>query len=96
MQEILGLFSNAGNITWQMVAMWIIGGVLIYLGIVKKMEPSLLVPMGFGAVLVNLPMSAVPAGADGIRRRAGQSADVGSRYADDQRGGDRRAAGHTV
>ncbi|MST81862.1 sodium ion-translocating decarboxylase subunit beta [Lachnospiraceae bacterium Oil+RF-744-WCA-WT-13] len=37
--------------------MWIIGGVLIYLGIVKKMEPSLLVPMGFGAVLVNLPMS---------------------------------------
>ena len=57
MQEILGLFSNAGNITWQMVAMWIIGGVLIYLGIVKKMEPSLLVPMGFGAVLVNLPMS---------------------------------------
>lgn len=51
------LFSNAGNITWQMAVMWIIGGILIYLGIVKKMEPSLLVPMGFGAVLVNLPMS---------------------------------------
>ncbi|MBP7348969.1 MAG: sodium ion-translocating decarboxylase subunit beta [Butyrivibrio sp.] len=37
--------------------MWIIGGILIYLGIAKKMEPSLLVPMGFGAILVNLPMS---------------------------------------
>ena len=40
-----------------MIVMWIIGGILIYLGIAKKMEPSLLVPMGFGAILVNLPMS---------------------------------------
>ena len=53
----LGLFSNLGNITWQMLVMWAVGGILIYLGIVKKMEPSLLVPMGFGAVLVNLPLS---------------------------------------
>ncbi len=57
MQEILNLYSNLGNLTWQMVVMWIIGGVMIYLGIVKKMEPSLLVPMGFGAILVNLPLS---------------------------------------
>ena len=40
-----------------MIVMWIIGGILIYLGIAKKMEPSLLVPMGFGAILVNLPLS---------------------------------------
>ena len=57
MQEILNLYSNIGNLTWQMVVMWIVGGVMIYLGIVKKMEPSLLVPMGFGAILVNLPLS---------------------------------------
>src|SRR5699024_7439505 len=43
--------------TWQMVVMWAIGGLLVYLGIVRKMEPSLLVPMGFGAILVNLPLS---------------------------------------
>ncbi|MEE0956303.1 MAG: sodium ion-translocating decarboxylase subunit beta [Eubacterium sp.] len=57
MQEILNLFSNAGNITWQMVVMWVIGGTMIYLGIKKQMEPTLLVPMGFGAIFVNLPMS---------------------------------------
>ncbi len=37
--------------------MWIIGGILIYLAIKKDMEPTLLLPMGFGAILVNLPMS---------------------------------------
>ena len=67
MQEILNLYSNIGNLTWQMVVMWIVGGVMIYLGIVKKMEPSLLVPMGFGAILVNLPLSgAVTQTIDGV------------------------------
>ena len=51
------LFSNFGALTWQMVVMWGIGALLIYLAIVKKMEPSLLLPMGFGAILVNLPLS---------------------------------------
>lgn len=37
--------------------MWVIGGLLIFLAIKKKMEPTLLLPMGFGAILVNLPMS---------------------------------------
>ena len=53
----MGLFSNLGNTTWQMLVMWVVGGLLIYLGIVKKMEPTLLVPMGFGAILGNLPLS---------------------------------------
>lgn len=57
LQTFAGLFSNFGNLTWQMVVMWAIGGLLVYLGIVRKMEPSLLVPMGFGAILVNLPLS---------------------------------------
>ena len=43
----------------QMIAMWFIGGLLIYLAIKKDMEPALLLPMGFGAILVNLPMSPV-------------------------------------
>ena len=43
------------------VAMWIIGGVLIYLAIKKDMEPTLLLPMGFGAILVNLPESGAKA-----------------------------------
>ena len=51
------LFSNFGALTWQMVVMWGIGALLIYLAIAKKMEPSLLLPMGFGAILVNLPSS---------------------------------------
>ena len=51
------LFSNLTNVTWQHVVMWIIGGVLIYLAIKKEMEPTLLLPMGFGAILVNLPLS---------------------------------------
>lgn len=44
-------------LTWQQVVMWVIGALLIYLAIKKDMEPSLLLPMGFGAILVNLPMS---------------------------------------
>ena len=51
------LFSNFGNITWQQVVMWVIGATLIILAIKKQMEPTLLLPMGFGAILVNLPLS---------------------------------------
>ena len=57
LQTFAGLFANFGNLTWQMVVMWVIGGLLLYLAIAKKMEPSLLLPMGFGAILVNLPLS---------------------------------------
>ena len=41
----------------KMVVMWGIGGLLVYLAIAKDMEPALLLPMGFGAILVNLPFS---------------------------------------
>ena len=51
------LFSNVCNITAPQVVMWIIGAILIYLAIKKDMEPTLLLPMGFGAILVNLPLS---------------------------------------
>ena len=51
------LIQNFSYITWQMIVMWAIGGVLIYLAIAKEMEPTLLLPMGFGAILVNLPIA---------------------------------------
>lgn len=58
MEEFLGfLFDNALEIEWLQVVMWLIGGILIFLAIKKDMEPSLLLPMGFGAILVNLPLS---------------------------------------
>lgn len=56
------LFENLQNFAsgflsgdWKMLVMWLIGGVLIYLAIRKDMEPSLLLPIGFGAILMNLP-----------------------------------------
>lgn len=51
------LFGNVLDINLPMVIMWIIGGLLIFLAIKRKMEPALLLPMGFGAILVNLPNS---------------------------------------
>ena len=51
------IFGNLLQLDLKLVIMWIIGGVLIFLAIKKDMEPSLLLPMGFGAILVNLPNS---------------------------------------
>ncbi len=51
------LYENFQYLQWQQVVMWVIGGLLIFLAIRKKMEPALLLPMGFGAILVNLPKS---------------------------------------
>lgn len=51
------LWENLLDITWQQIVMWAIGGLLIYLAIKKDMEPTLLLPLGFGAILVNLPHS---------------------------------------
>ena len=59
MEQLLDLFSSLldfgkdGN--WKMLVMWVIGGVLIYLAIKKEMEPTLLLPIGFGAILMNFP-----------------------------------------
>lgn len=44
-------------ISYKHIIMWAIGALLIYLAIKKDMEPALLLPMGFGAILVNLPFS---------------------------------------
>ena len=39
---------------WDNAIMWVIGGILIYLAIKKDMEPTLLLPMGFGANFLHL------------------------------------------
>lgn len=52
-EGVLALFQNGG---WQRVVMWLIGALLIYLAIKKDMEPTLLLPMGFGAIIVNIPV----------------------------------------
>ena len=46
-------------ITWQQAVMYLVGLLLIWLAVKKQYEPALLLPMGFGAILVNLPASGV-------------------------------------
>ena len=53
------LIEGIKAVTWQQGVMYLIGALLIWLGIKKEYEPSLLVPMGFGAILVNFPFSSV-------------------------------------
>ena len=53
------LWQGVLSITWQQAVMYVVGAVLIWLAIEKGFEPALLMPMGFGAILVNLPLSGV-------------------------------------
>ena len=53
------LISGFLSVTPQQIVMYGVGVLLIYLAICKDFEPSLLLPMGFGAILVNLPLSGV-------------------------------------
>ncbi len=72
MQDLLSLFNPlvelftgstkslvTGEATpnWMMLIMWVIGGVLIFLAIKKEMEPTLLLPIGFGTIIMNFPSS---------------------------------------
>jgi len=52
--ELLGFL----NLNWQAVVMLVIAGVLLWLGIAKKVEPVLLVPIGVGCMLANIPLGA--------------------------------------
>ena len=53
------LWQGVLSITPQQVVMYVVGGLLIWLAIEKGFEPALLMPMGFGAILVNLPLTGV-------------------------------------
>ena len=53
------LLEGIRAVTWQQLVMYLVGVGLIWLAVKKEYEPSLLLPMGFGAILVNLPYSGV-------------------------------------
>ncbi len=57
LSEFAFLVANFAELNWQYIVMWVIGGILIYLAIKHDMEPTLLLPMGFGTILVNIPNS---------------------------------------
>ena len=57
--DISHLFDGVLALTWQQVVMMVVGGVLIYLAIAKEYEPVLLLPIGVGCLLANLPLSAM-------------------------------------
>ena len=64
-ESIVWLFSDPSG--WKYIVMWLIGGLLIYLAIKKEMEPTLLLPLGFGTIMVNLPFSgAIDQWIDGV------------------------------
>jgi carboxybiotin decarboxylase len=63
--NLLVLTQAISNLHWQNVVMMIVGGVLIYLAIKKDYEPILLLPIGFGAILTNLPLTGI-SGPDGF------------------------------
>ena len=60
MEILQKLFESSGfggdaSLVWQNIVMFLIGGVLITLAVKKNFEPLLLIPIGFGAILANLP-----------------------------------------
>lgn len=73
-----GEFLGFLHVTWQAVAMLVIGGVLMWLGIAKKVEPVLLVPIGFGCVMSNIPLggAAEAGGFLAVLREAGIHTEI--------------------
>ncbi|MCC5842169.1 MAG: sodium ion-translocating decarboxylase subunit beta [Opitutales bacterium] len=61
MQLLIELWETTGfdDLTWRMIVMWGVVGVLLYLAVGKGFEPLLLVPIAFGALLANLPTEGI-------------------------------------
>ncbi len=59
LNQLLSLIQAPLHLTWQSLIMMVVGGVLIYLAIAKDYEPVLLLPIGFGAILTNLPLTGI-------------------------------------
>jgi sodium ion-translocating decarboxylase beta subunit len=72
------LLQAVASLTWQMVVMMLVGGLLIYLAIAKEYEPVLLLPIGFGAILANLPLTGITSehGLLGILYRVGVATEI--------------------
>ena len=58
--------SGIANLHWGNLVMFVVAGVLIYLAITKEYEPLLLIPIGFGAILANLPLAEMGSYGEGI------------------------------
>ncbi len=73
LSRLLSLLQAPLSLTWQSAVMMAVGGVLIYLAIAKDYEPMLLLPIGFGAILTNLPLTGIAelGGLLGILYKAG-------------------------
>ena len=72
MEALTTLVAQSGitGLAWQNLVMFVVGGILIYLAIRKGYEPLLLIPIGFGAILANLPNAMMSASADGVAAAA--------------------------
>ena len=68
MHEFQTLISGSGfaGLSWQNLVMFAIGGVLIFLAVKKHYEPLLLIPIGFGAILANLPQAMLSASSEPV------------------------------
>lgn len=68
MDTVINLLQQSGfaNLGWGNWIMFIVSGVLIYLAITKQYEPLLLIPIGFGAILANLPLGEMGSYDNGI------------------------------
>ena len=64
--DLSGLIAGLNHLTWPQILMVIAGLILMYLAIDKEYEPNLLLPIGFGCILGNLPVSANMIGPDGL------------------------------
>ena len=65
MEQLNSLWLNTGlyQMVWGQGLMLLIGMLLLYLAIIKKFEPLLLLPIGFGAILANIPGAGIAEGA---------------------------------
>jgi oxaloacetate decarboxylase beta subunit len=68
MDTVLAIFTSSGffHLSWQMPVMWLIGFTLIYLAITRQYEPLLLLPIGFGILLANLPLAGLMVPGEGL------------------------------
>lgn len=76
--NLLVLLDAFRQLGWQNIAMLAVGGLLIFLAVRHEFEPTLLLPIGFGAILANLPLTGItgPEGLIGLLYKAGISTEL--------------------
>lgn len=77
--QLLGeLIKGLSHFTWQNGVMLLVGGILIALAVLKEYEPVLLLPIGFGCILANIPLTGMgePNGLFGVLYKAGISTEL--------------------